>query len=83
MKHWAISFSILLFATPTAWGMSKEQTFAHAQSAYQSKNVKALADDTSQLHAQNYLLAPYADYWLMLITLSSSDGAAVRNFLNQ
>lgn len=83
MKHWAILFSLFFFATPMAWGMSAEQTFAHAQSAYQSKNVKALADDASQLHAQNYLLAPYADYWLMLITLSSSDKAAVRDFLTQ
>jgi soluble lytic murein transglycosylase len=42
-----------------------------------------LAEDASQLHAQNYILAPYADYWLMLITLSTSDKAVVREFLSQ
>lgn len=83
MKHWAILFTVFFFATPPAWGMSAEQTFAHAQNAYQTKNVKTLTEDASQLHAQNYLLAPYADYWLMLLTLSNSDDVAVRNFLAQ
>jgi len=83
MKHWTILLSAFLFVSSPAWGMSADQTFAHAQNAYQSKNVKALADDASQLHAQNYILAPYVDYWLMLITLSTSDKTAVRDFLSQ
>ncbi len=83
MKHWTILFSAFLFVSSPAWGMSADQTFAHAQNAYQSKNAKVLADDASQLHAQNYILAPYADYWLMLITLSTSDKTVVRDFLSQ
>jgi len=63
--------------------MTVDQTFAHAQNAYQTKNAKALAEDASQLHSQNYILASYADYWLMLITLTSSDKAMVRDFLSQ
>ena len=83
MKHWTIILSAILFGSAPAWGMSADEVFAHAQNAYQSKNTKALAEDASQLHAQNYLLAPYADYWLMLITLGSSDKSAVRDFLSQ
>jgi soluble lytic murein transglycosylase len=83
MKHWTIIFSAILFGASTAWGMSADQTFAHAQNSYQSKNAKALAEDASQLHSQNYILAPYADYWLMLITLSTADKAVVRDFLSQ
>ena len=83
MKHWTLIFSLVLFGVSPAWGLSADQTFAHAQNAYQSKNVKVLAEDVSQLHAQNYILAPYADYWLMLITLSTSDKAVVREFLSQ
>ena len=83
MKHWTIILSALLFGVTPAWGMSADQTFAHAQNAYQARNVKLLAEDASQLHAQNYILAPYADYWLMLITLSGSDKAVVRDFLSQ
>ena len=83
MKHWTLIFSLVLFGVSPAWGLSADQTFAHAQNAYQSKNVKVLAEDASQLHAQNYILAPYADYWLMLITLSTSDKAVVREFLSQ
>ena len=63
--------------------MSADQTFARAQNAYQSKNVKVLAEDASQLHLQNYILAPYADYWMMLLTLSSSEKTVVRDFLTQ
>ena len=83
MKHWTIILSAILFGASPAWGMNADQTFAHAQNAYQSKNVKVLADDASQLHAQNYILAPYADYWLMLITLGTSDKTVVRDFLSQ
>ena len=83
MKHRTILLSAFLFVSSPALGMNADQTFAHAQNAYQSKNVKALADDASQLHAQNYILAPYVDYWLMLITLSTSDKTAVRDFLSQ
>lgn len=83
MKLWVILFSTFLLGASSAWAMSADETFAHAQSAYQSKNAKLLAEDASQLHAQNHLLAPYADYWLMLITLGSTDKVAVRNFLSQ
>ena len=83
MKHWTLILSLVLFGVSPAWGLSADQTFAHAQNAYQSKNVKVLAEDASQLHGQNYILAPYADYWLMLITLSTSDKAVVREFLSQ
>lgn len=83
MKRWAVLLTFFFFGTHQAWCMNADQTFADAQNAYQTKNVKALAEDASQLHSQNYILAPYADYWLMLITLSSSDNALVRNFLSQ
>ena len=83
MKRWAILFSLALSSASSAWGMSADQIFVHAQTAYQSRNVKALAEDASQLHSQNYILASYADYWLMLITLSSSDKVVIRDFLSQ
>ena len=83
MKHWTILLSVCLFGANPAWAMSADETFTHAQTAYQTKNVKALADDASQLRAQNYLLAPYADYWLMLITLATADKTVVRDFLSQ
>ncbi len=83
MKRWAILITFTLIAASPAWGMTGEQILAHAQNAYQSKNIKELAEDSSQLHSQNYILAPYADYWLMLITLSTSDKTSVRNFLSK
>ena len=81
MKYWAILFSMLVIGPSSAFGMTNDEVLAHAQNAYQSKNVKALAEDARQLSAQNYLLAPYADYWLMLITLSTSEKTLVKDFL--
>jgi soluble lytic murein transglycosylase len=81
MKYWAILLSMLVIGPSSAFGMTNDEVFAHAQNAYQSKNVKALAEDARQLSAQNYLLAPYADYWLMLITLSTSEKTLVKDFL--
>ena len=83
MKRWVLIFFLVLFGALPAWGMESDAIFARAQNAYQSRNAKALADDASQLRSQNYLLAPYADYWLMLLTLSASDKTIVRDFLSQ
>ena len=81
MKYWAILFGVFFIGVGSAFGATNDEVFAHAQNAYQSKNVKALTEDVKQLTEQNYLLAPYADYWLMLITLSNSDKDLVKEFL--
>ena len=33
-----------------------------------------------QLQNQDYILAPYADYWLMLLNLEDADNQAVSRF---
>ncbi|MEQ1488183.1 MAG: transglycosylase SLT domain-containing protein [Methylotenera sp.] len=75
----AITLSSQVFA------MSDEALFAHARAAYASKNEIALSDDASQLKTQQYLLAPYADYWLMLLKLEKNNvrDEEVQNFLVQ
>ena len=35
-----------------------------------------------QLQNQHYILAPYADYWLILLNLDETDNQTVTNFLN-
>lgn len=62
---------------------SDEALFQHARESYAAKNEFALAEDVSQLKAQQYLLAPYADYWLMLLRLSEAEQPEVQAFLNQ
>lgn len=61
--------------------LSDQALFNHARESYSAKNEIALAEDVDQLKAQQYVLAPYADYWLMLLRLEQADHAEVVNFL--
>ncbi len=65
------------------FALSDEALFQHARDSYTTKNEIALADDVSQLKAQQYLLTPYADYWLMLLKLENARDEEVQNFLAQ
>lgn len=47
--------------------------FNKARDAYQSKNEAALTDALQQMQAQQYILAPYANYWLMLLQMGNPD----------
>ncbi len=66
-----------------AWAMSDQALFQHARNAYAAKNEIALAEDVIQLKAQQYLLAPYADYWLMLLRLEQAGNTEIQDFLTQ
>jgi soluble lytic murein transglycosylase len=55
--------------------------FLQARAAYDKKNVIALSDYVQQLQNQEYILAPYADYWLMLLNLEDADNQTVTDFL--
>lgn len=63
--------------------LSDQALFQHARESYAAKNEIALAEDANQLKAQQYLLAPYADYWLMLLKLEQARDEEVQNFLAQ
>ncbi len=71
-----------LFCSPVL-AMSDQALFQHARESYNAKNEAALADDLAELNAQEYLLAPYADYWLMLLRLDKADSDEVQNFLSK
>ncbi|MDZ4210971.1 MAG: lytic transglycosylase, partial [Methylotenera sp.] len=73
----AITLSNQVFA------LSDQALFQHAREAYTAKNEIALAEDVAQLNTQQYLLAPYADYWLMLLKLEQARDEEVQNFLAQ
>jgi len=72
-----------VFISGHALAMSDQSLFQHARESYAAKNELALAEDVTQLKAQQYLLAPYADYWLMLLRLDQADSAEVQDFLTQ
>ena len=75
-------YSLLLFSSQ-AWALSNDELFAGAREAYKVRDDLALAEYTRQLQGQNYILAPYADYWLMLLRLSQADNQTVQAFLER
>ena len=86
-----LSLSILCLSTlclvPTngfaanLFNTSADAEFLQARAAYDKKNAIALSEYVQQLHNENYILAPYADYWLMLLNLEDADNQTVINFL--
>lgn len=75
---------LVLGAMPRqAFAMSDETLFQHARESYAAKNEVALSEDVNQLKSQQYSLAPYADYWLMLLKLDQARDEEVQNFLVQ
>jgi soluble lytic murein transglycosylase len=66
-----------------AFALSDEALFQHARESYAAKNETALTEDVSQLKTQQYLLTPYAEYWLMLLKLDKARDEEVQNFIAQ
>jgi soluble lytic murein transglycosylase len=79
---WIFLGFCLLFGSP-AWAQGNDAVFANAQNAYKKQNELALEQDVRELQANNYILAPYADYWLMLLRLSQASNESVRDFLQK
>ncbi|HQS37163.1 MAG: lytic transglycosylase [Methylotenera sp. 17-45-7] len=79
------SLGLLCFTlTPaTAFALSDQSLFQHARESYAAKNELALAQDLEDLNKQEYILAPYADYWLMLLRLDKAENAEVESFLSR
>ena len=70
------------FAAANAFAAAGDEPFLQARTAYDRKNAIALSEYVQQLQNQNYLLAPYAEYWLMLLNLEDADNQTVANFIN-
>jgi soluble lytic murein transglycosylase len=79
-------FLIILFLLNACLGAnihaaSGDDEFLQARAAYEKKNAIALSEHVLQLQNQEYILAPYADYWLMLLNLQDADNQSVTDFL--
>jgi len=77
------SLTVLSLVSNQAFAMADEALFQHARESYAAKNEQALTEDVNQLKSQQYTLAPYADYWLMLLKLEQARDEEVQNFLAQ
>lgn len=61
----------------------EREIFSNAREAYKSRNVKALDAYSSQLHAKNYTLAAYTDYWQLLLNLDNTPSPVLQEFLSK
>lgn len=61
---------------------SGDDEFLYARDAYIKKNAIALSEYTQQLQQEHYLLAPYAEYWLMLLSINEADNKTIVDFIN-
>lgn len=64
-----------------AYALSNEAVLQHARQAYAERNDLALAKDVAQLKAGEYVLAAYAEYWLMLLRLEQASDVEVSAYL--
>lgn len=79
---WVFTSILLLFSGPVL-ALSQDEVFLNARDAYKAQNEQTLAQDAQQLQAQHYVLAPYADYWLILLRLSQASNDAMHDFLDR
>ncbi len=77
-----LSLGTAFLLAANGFAASGDAEFLQARAAYDKKNAIALSDYVQQLQNQNYILAPYADYWLMLLNLEDADNQTIINFLN-
>jgi soluble lytic murein transglycosylase len=73
----------LLWQPFLALALTDQALFQHAREVYAAKNEIALAEDVDELNKREYILAPYADYWLMLLRLDKAEVAEVERFLSR
>ncbi len=71
-----------MFCRP-AWGDLSQESFLAARDAYRARDEGALALHSGRLQAENYPLAPYVEYWRMLLRLEQADAPEVRSFLDR
>ncbi len=74
---------LLLLANLFMASAQAEDLLLTAQAAYKSRNLPALELAFEGLKAQQNNLAPYADYWAMLLSLSEASDEGVQAFLVQ
>lgn len=86
--HFLVKIALLLSATVLslnafAFNANGDDDFVAARRAYDKKDALALSASFQQLQDAHYPLAPYVDYWLMLLQLDRADNATVTAFFEK
>jgi soluble lytic murein transglycosylase len=74
---------LVLGSSQQAVAFFEESTFKKAHEAFEKKNVVVLADYVKKLTDNHYLLAPYAQYWLMNLRIDELGYDEIQQFIAQ
>lgn len=75
----SLSFTVCCMAQADTNG----DIFVAARDAYKARDQRALSLYSQQLQAENYVLAPYVEYWRLLLQLEQTSPAEYQEFLNR
>ena len=78
-----LTFFLLINLIAITYAANGDDEFLRARQAYDKKNVVLLSDYSQQLQYQHYVLAPYTQYWLMLLNLKELDNQSIIDFINE
>ena len=82
-KQFLLPTLIVLLSSLMLFNLARadDDLLIKTRGAYDKQNQIAVAEYARMLNEEHYLLAPYADYWLMLLKLSTADNAEVAQFI--
>ncbi|CAG0974449.1 soluble lytic murein transglycosylase [Methylophilaceae bacterium] len=83
MRFVWLAAGLFLLMSSHLRAQGNDEPLIKAQEAYNKQDLLRLQAYTRQMQAQKDILAPYADYWRMLLELSTADDQAVRDFIDQ
>lgn len=78
----AASCCMLWLAAVSCCYAGDRENFSSAREAYKARNESALESYSEHLHAQNYPLAAYTDYWRLLLNLDSTPSKVMQEFIS-
>lgn len=65
-----------------ACAATDDQLLLKAKEAYQKENAKELSTLVNQLESNQYILAPYARYWLIKLTIDETNNQTINTFID-
>lgn len=83
MKFAWIVASLCLLLSVKAYSQSEGELLASAQRAYEKQDLSKLQAYAQQMRAEGDILAPYAEYWIMLLKLSTASNQEVTSFIHR
>jgi len=76
-------FCVTVIVASNSYAALGDINVLKAREAYDKENVTTLKKVANQLQAEKHILAPYAQYWLMMLQLEATDNELIATFLAQ